>query len=145
GLFAAQQAVVDEDAGELVAYGAVDERGGDGGVDAAGEGADHSPVADLLPDAEDGVGDEVAGGPIAAAAADAQEEVLEELLTVRRAHDREVELKTDAAAVGRQHGVADDGVAVCAVGRRGDFAAELVGEELHAVADAQDRRPDLKT
>ena len=28
--------------------GAVDERRGDGGVDAAGEGADHAAVADLL-------------------------------------------------------------------------------------------------
>ncbi len=72
GLFAPQQAVVDEDAGELVADRAVDERGGDGGVDAAGERADDAPVADLLPDAEDGVGDEVARGPVAAATADTQ-------------------------------------------------------------------------
>ena len=48
GLLAAQEAVVDEDAGELVADRAVDERGGDGGVDAAGERADHAAVADLL-------------------------------------------------------------------------------------------------
>ena len=48
GLFAAQEAVVDEDAGELVADGAVDEGGGDGGVDAAGERADDAAVADLL-------------------------------------------------------------------------------------------------
>jgi len=37
GLVLAEEAVVDEDAGELVADGAVDEGGGDGGVDAAGE------------------------------------------------------------------------------------------------------------
>ena len=60
-LFAAEQAVVDEDAGELVADRAVHERGGDGGVDAAGERADDAAVADLLADADDGVGDEVAG------------------------------------------------------------------------------------
>ena len=41
-------------------------------------------------------------------------------------------------------GEADDGVTVFAVGRRGDFAAELVGEELHAVADAQDREAGLE-
>ncbi len=83
----------------------MDEGGGDCGVDAAGECADHAPVADLLADAEDGVSDEVAGGPVAAAAADAQEEVLEELLTVRRVHDLGVELQADEAAVVRHHGV----------------------------------------
>ena len=44
GLLAAQQAVIDEDAGELVADGAVDERGRHRRVHAAGEGADHLPV-----------------------------------------------------------------------------------------------------
>ena len=37
----AQQAVVDEDAGQLVADGALHQRGGDGGVDPAGQAADH--------------------------------------------------------------------------------------------------------
>ena len=105
GLFAAQEAVVDEDAGELVADGAVDEGGGDGGVDAAGERADDAAVADLLADAEDGVGDEVAGGPVAAAAADAEEEVLEELLAVGRVHDLGVELEAEEAAVVGHDGV----------------------------------------
>ena len=105
GFFAAEEAVVDEDAGELVADRAVDEGGGDGGVDAAGERADDAPVADLLADAEDGVGDEVAGGPVAAAAADAEEEVLEELLAVGRVHDFGVELEADEAAVVRHDGV----------------------------------------
>ena len=40
GLALAQQPVVDEHAGELVADGALHERGGHGGVDAAGEAAD---------------------------------------------------------------------------------------------------------
>ena len=47
GLALAQQAVVDEDAGELLADGAVDERRGGRRVDAAGEAADHAAVADL--------------------------------------------------------------------------------------------------
>ena len=39
--------MVDEDAGELVADGAVDERGGDRRVDAPGQPADDLLVADL--------------------------------------------------------------------------------------------------
>ena len=44
----AQQPVVDEDAGELVAHRAVHQRGGDRGVDAAGQPAQHVAVADPL-------------------------------------------------------------------------------------------------
>ncbi len=45
-LFVAEQAVVDEDAGELVADGFVEERSDDGGIDAAGEAAEDAFVAD---------------------------------------------------------------------------------------------------
>ena len=55
GLALAQQAVVDEDAGELVADGALHDRGGDGGVDTAGQPAQHPLVADLLAYAGDGL------------------------------------------------------------------------------------------
>ena len=44
---AAQHAVVDEDAGELVADGAVDQRRGDGRVDAARQAADDARRAHL--------------------------------------------------------------------------------------------------
>ena len=47
GLVLAHQPVVDEDAGELVADRAVDERRGGRRVDPAGEPADHAGVADL--------------------------------------------------------------------------------------------------
>ena len=47
-LFAAQQAVVDEDAGELVADRPVHQRRRDRGVDAARQRADDVAVADLL-------------------------------------------------------------------------------------------------
>ena len=50
GLAEAEQAGVDEDAGELVADGLVQEQGGDGGIDAAGEAADDAGRADLGPD-----------------------------------------------------------------------------------------------
>ena len=50
GFALAQQAVVNEDARELLADGARHQRGGDRRVDAAGERADHLVVADALAD-----------------------------------------------------------------------------------------------
>ncbi len=43
----AQQPVIDEDAGELIADGLMDQHGGNSGVDAAGQSADHLRLADL--------------------------------------------------------------------------------------------------
>ena len=60
----AQQAVVDEDAGELVADGAVDQGGGHRGVDAAGKAEDDMVAADLLADAGDGVLDDLPRRPL---------------------------------------------------------------------------------
>ena len=60
----AQQAVVDEHAGELVADGLVDEGSGDCGVDTAGQAADHFGVADLLADLGDLVLDDGGGVPV---------------------------------------------------------------------------------
>ena len=53
GLVEAQQAVVDEDAGELVADGLVDQHGRHRAVDAARQPADDAPLADLGPDLGD--------------------------------------------------------------------------------------------
>ena len=64
----AQQAVVDEDAGQLVADGAVDERRGDARIDAARQAEDDLLVADLRADARDGLGDVVAASPSRAVA-----------------------------------------------------------------------------
>ena len=58
GLLLAQEAVVDEDARELVADRAMHERRRDRRVDAAGQRADHATVADLGADALDRLGDE---------------------------------------------------------------------------------------
>ena len=51
----AQQAVIDEHAGELVADRAMQQRGDDGGIDAAGQAEQHLVAADLLAHARDGV------------------------------------------------------------------------------------------
>src|SRR5690606_25222042 len=77
-----EEAVVDEDACELVADGFVDEGGGDGGVDSSGESADDAGVADLLADALHLFGDDVAGVPVTGEAGGAVQEVLDDALTV---------------------------------------------------------------
>jgi hypothetical protein len=59
-LVQAQQAVVDEHAGELVADGAVDQRRRHAGIDAAGQAEDDLLVAHLLADARHRLGDVVA-------------------------------------------------------------------------------------
>ena len=69
GLVLAQQAVIDEHAGELVADRLMDQHGGDGGIDAAGQAADHLAFADLFADLLDRFLAERAHGPVAGAAA----------------------------------------------------------------------------
>ena len=49
-LVLAQHAVVDEDAGEAIADGAMHEDGGDGGIDSAGKRADGVALADFFAD-----------------------------------------------------------------------------------------------
>ena len=63
GLARPQQAVVDEHAGQLVADRPLDQRGRDRRVDAAGQPADHPPVADLLTDRRDLLVDDVGDRP----------------------------------------------------------------------------------
>ena len=82
GLAVPHHPVVDVDAGEPVADGALHDRGGDRGVDAAGERADRPAVADLLADPLDLLLDDVEHRPGLAAAGDVVQEVLEHLLAV---------------------------------------------------------------
>ena len=80
GLALAQQPVVDEHAGELVADRAVHERGRDRGVDAAGEPAEHVPVADLRADPATCSSMMLAVVHVGVDAGDVVEEVLEHLV-----------------------------------------------------------------
>ena len=77
-LVQAQQAVVDEHAGELVADRAVDQRRGHARIDAAGQAEDHLLVADLLADARDGLLDVVAHDPVGPGAGDVEHEAVEQ-------------------------------------------------------------------
>ena len=98
-LVLAQEAVVDEDARELVADGLVDEQRRDGRVDAPGERAQDALRADRRTNARDLLLDHGGGRPGGRRAGDLVEEVLQDLLAVRRVHDLRMEL--DAVELAR--------------------------------------------
>ena len=74
----AQQAVIDEHAGQLLADRPMQQRADDGGIDAAGQAEQHVVAPDLLAHARDRVRDDVAGVPARFAAADLAHEALED-------------------------------------------------------------------
>ena len=114
----AQQAMVDENAGELIANGAMDERRGDRGIDTAGQAEDDFLAAHLFADAGDGLVDVVAHDPIRLRAANVEHKAIE-----------------DGPAL---HGVRDFGVELHAVeaarfvGHAGNRAGRGAGHELEA-------------
>ena len=95
-----QQPVVDEHAGQPVADGPLDERGGHRGVDAAGQPADRPAVADLRADRVDRVVDDRGGGPARGDAGDLVQEPAQHLLPVRRVPDLGVVLHAGEPALG---------------------------------------------
>ncbi|KAF0806036.1 cytosine deaminase [Alcanivorax xiamenensis] len=130
----AEETVVDEDAGELVADGFVQQRGSDGGVDAAGEAEDDVVGADLFLDGGDGVVDDLGRGPEGVAGADVADEAFEDAAALEGVGDFRVEL--DAVEAFFVVGHAGDGAAV---GGGGDD--EAVGHFADAVAVAH---PDVQ-
>ena len=107
---------VDVDARQAVADRPVDEGGGDGRVDAAGQGADRPPVADLLADAGDLLVGHRRHRPRRGAAGPLDEEAAQHRHPVRRVDDLGMELHAvDPSLVVLQH---DDGRVVRR--RRGD-------------------------
>ena len=101
GLVLAHQAVVHEDARELVADRAVDQRRGGRRVDAAGEAADHLRVAHLGADPLDLLLDHRRRRPDLLAARDLPQEALEDLRAVGGVDDLGVELDPVEAALDR--------------------------------------------
>ena len=91
GFVEPQHAVVDEDAGELVADRLVDQHRGDRGIDAAGEAADHLALADLGADLFDRLLAEGAHGPVAGEAGDLADEIADQFGAVGRVHHFGVE------------------------------------------------------
>ena len=148
-LVLAHQAVVDEDAGELVADGLCDERGGNGAVHAAGQGQQDLAAADLLADGGDGGAHIVAHVPGAGAAADAVEEVADHILAVLGVVDLRVELHTVEAtglvSDGAGGAMLRDGTGAEALGQAGDEVAvahpgdALLGQALEQAAGGEVR------
>lgn len=92
GLALALKAVVNVDAGQLLADGLLHDRGSHRGVHAAGQRADGALGADLGADRGDLLLDHAGGGPARLDARAAVEEVLQHLLAVRGVHDLRVVL-----------------------------------------------------
>jgi hypothetical protein len=86
-LVLAHEAVVDEDAGQLLADRLVDQQRRDARVHAARQAADDLPVADLLADAGDLLLDDARRRPGHVALAHVAQEGLEDLLAVRGVDD----------------------------------------------------------
>ena len=63
GLTRSQQTMVDEDAGELITHGPMDQSGGHRRIDPTGEATDHLAVADLGADPVDRLLDDRVAGP----------------------------------------------------------------------------------
>ena len=92
-LVLAQQAVVDEYAGELLADGFRKHGCRNGGIDTAGKGAQHFAVANLLTQRLDACLDEGAHFPVALAAADVVDKVVQHRLAFRRVEHFRMELE----------------------------------------------------
>ncbi len=88
----AQQTMIDEDAGELIADRLVDEERGHGRIDPAREPAHDIGIAHLLADARDLALAEMRHGPIAGAAGDVAHEIPEQRRALRRVHHLGMEL-----------------------------------------------------
>ena len=94
----AQQAVIDEHAGQLVADGLVQQRRDHRGIDAAGQAEQHLALAHLRAHARDGIFDDVADAPQRRAAADLAHEALQQLAALQRVRDFGMELHGVEAA-----------------------------------------------
>ena len=97
------ESVIDEDAGELIADGAVDEERGDRGVDPARERAQDLGVSHLCADPPDRVLDDVERRPIGQEAAALVEEALQDVLPPRRVRHLGMELDREQGALGVLH------------------------------------------
>jgi len=103
-LTGAQQAVVDEDAGQLVADRTMDQRRGDARVHATRQPADDPAVTDLLADPLDGVFDEGIHRPAGASAADAERKIPQHRGSAVGVYDLRVKLNSPDRTIPIAHG-----------------------------------------
>jgi hypothetical protein len=95
GFARAQQAVVDENAGELVADGLVQQRRRHARIHAAAQAENDVFLADLRADFLDGLVDVIAASSSSAAAADAVDKVGDDFLAARRVDDFGMKLQAE--------------------------------------------------
>ena len=100
GFLGAQHAVVDEDAGELLADGLVNQSRSNAGVNAATKAKDHLVLADLLADFFHGLINVVAHCPFAATATNLVNEIGNDGLSLGGVNDLGVELQSVKAGLG---------------------------------------------
>ena len=79
-----QQAVIDEDAGQVFADGLVDQHGGDRGIDAAGKAAENPALPHLLADRLDRLAAKRRHGPVGFQPGDFVDEIGDQLRAVGR-------------------------------------------------------------
>ena len=133
----AQQAGIDENAGQLLADRTMQQGGDDRGIDAAGEAQDDLVVADLLAHSGDLVVDDVGRRPQRAAAADLGDEAAQQGLALARMGDFGMELHAVPVLVLVGHRGDRN-----AIGARGDDESRRGGGDMIAMAhpDVQTRR-----
>ena len=129
GFALAQQAVINEHAGELVTDGLVHEGRGDGGIDAAGQTADHLGVADLVANLLHLVFDDAGGIPVVRQAGALVQEGFDELLSHRGVLDFRMPLHAVQLAGFVLHGCDGGAFGVCQ-----HFEAFRSGLDGHSVA-----------
>ena len=122
-----------EDAGELVANGAVHQRGHHGGVHAAREGENDLARANLLADLLDLLVDDALHGPVLLEVAHAKQEILEHARAILGVAHLGVELRGEEAAAWAFHN--GNGAGVRAAGDH-----EALGRAAHGVAVAHPHR-----
>src|SRR5438105_6368284 len=99
-LTAPQEAVIDEDAGQLIANGAMGKRGHDRRINPTRERADHAPRTHLTTDIADRLIDERRRRPVASAATDIAQKIADELRAETGVDDLRVELQNDQSVAG---------------------------------------------
>jgi hypothetical protein len=135
GFAGSEQAVVDENAGQLVAHGLVEKRRGDARIDPAAEPEDDAFPPDLGPQLLDRLVEVVAHRPVASAPADPVDEIGDDLAPVRGVDHLRMELQAEKAA-----GAVLDHRVVGILGGGDDGEIARQPRELVAV-----RIPDLQT
>ncbi len=143
GLVFAQQSVVNEDAGELIANRLVQKRRRHRRIDAAAQPEHDFLVAHLLADALTGFVNERAHRPIHRAMADAEEEILDDLVAARGVRHFGMKLKRVELLRGvfdrREHGilrVRDDAEAV----RESSELVAMAVPDVHLLAEPVEKR-----